>query len=423
MDLDKFYFVDVIHGKVQYPGYVKTLIETEEFQRLRHLKQLGTSSQVFYSATHTRYEHSLGVCYLALKLMQTLERNCGITISEIHRKCVAIAGLFHDLGHGPFSHMWEDYVRVRNPSEQWTHEQTSCNFVKHFFEKHDMKLSKEPFEHLYGIELIQALISGDQDRLKTFLTPDLMYLAEIVSNKFTEIDVDKQDYILRDEYFLKGNIRIIEFQGLFDRCRITKDENNNSHISYHIDDYDLICNLFENRANLHIYCYQEPTIRGAEKMIMDALVLAEEAGFKIKGVAPSEMHRDLEKFLYLTDSIVNQVYASDDPKLKEAQAILRRLNTGDLYKLVWMSPTIFNIDALTQKFGPHFFQISKKIPLSSVFMAQKIIFHNDDGNAVPPPIEKLPKQPHHYIEYLIFSKNSSIEHLNAVSEFILDMKE
>lgn len=52
--------------------------------------------------------------------MNTLEQNCGVNISEIHRKCVAIAGLFHDVGHGPFSHMWEDYVHARHPSEEWS---------------------------------------------------------------------------------------------------------------------------------------------------------------------------------------------------------------------------------------------------------------------------------------------------------------
>lgn len=50
--------------------------------------------------------------------MKTLEQNCGITISDIHKKCVSVAGLFHDIGHGPFSHMWEAYVQARNPSEK-----------------------------------------------------------------------------------------------------------------------------------------------------------------------------------------------------------------------------------------------------------------------------------------------------------------
>lgn len=295
--------------------------------------------------------------------------------------------------------------------------------VKHFFNKYDIKLSDESLEHLYGIELIQNLIVGDLDRLKVNLGPDLMYLSEIVANKYTSIDVDKQDYILRDEYFMRGNVRILEFQKLFDSCRVTKDINDVSHISYHLDDYELIVNLFENRANLHIYCYQEPTVRGMEQMIIDALGLAEEAGFTVKGVTPSALHKDLEKYVCLSDTVTSLVSTSDDPKLQEAQKILQRLNSGDIYKLVWMSPTPFNVNALTEKFGPHFFQVQKRIPLSSVFMTKQIIFHDAEGNRVAPPVDKLPKRCAYYEEYLIFSKNGSTEHLDAVSEFILNMKE
>lgn len=52
--------------------------------------------------------------------MSTLENNSGVVIDEIHKKCVAIAGLFHDIGHGPFSHMWECFVHSRNPADEWS---------------------------------------------------------------------------------------------------------------------------------------------------------------------------------------------------------------------------------------------------------------------------------------------------------------
>lgn len=295
--------------------------------------------------------------------------------------------------------------------------------MKHFFNHHEIKLSDEPLEHLYGIELIQNLIIGNLDRLRELLSPDLMYLTEIVANKHTSIDVDKQDYILRDEYLLRGNIRLLDFHSFFTRCSITKDLNDVSHISYHIDDYQLICNMFENRANLHIFCYQEPSVRAIEHMLIDALSLAEDAGFTIKGVPPSLLHRDPEKYLHLTDTVTALVTTSDDPKLEEAQKILHRLNTGDIYKLVWMSPTPFNINALNEKFGPHFFQVQKRIPLSSVFMTKNIMFHDEEGSRVTPPVDKLPKRCAYYEEYLIFSKNTSTVHMDAVSEFIFNMKE
>lgn len=199
--------------------------------------------------------------------METLEHNSNVKISEIHRKCVAIAGLFHDIGHGPFSHMWETFVALRNPDLGWSHEQTSCDLVKHFFRKYDhIKLSEEPLEHLYAVELIQALIIGDLEAQKTYLSPELMYLTEIVNNQFTQIDVDKWDYILRDGYYLKNNILLAEFASLFDNVKVLKDNEGITHISYDVKDFPLIHNLFENRANLHIFCYQDPLVRAAEYM-------------------------------------------------------------------------------------------------------------------------------------------------------------
>lgn len=121
-------------------------------------------------------------------------------------------------------------------------------------------------EHLFAVELIQALIIGDLEAQKTYLSPELMYLTEIVNNKFTQIDVDKWDYILRDSYQFKNSIDLLEFVSLFDNVRIVKDSEGVSHISYHVNDFQKINNLFENRANLHIYCYQEPTVRAAEQM-------------------------------------------------------------------------------------------------------------------------------------------------------------
>lgn len=156
---------------------------------------------------------------------------------------------------------------------------------------------------------------------------------------------------------------------------------------------------------------------------MDSLTLAEEAGFLLKGKRISELHKDMNTYFYLDDSILCQVNASDDPKLHEAQEIIRRINCADFYKLIWTSPAPFNVNALNEKFGEHFFQIQKRIPLTSVFMTKNIIFHDKEGNRVLTPIDKLPKRGAYFEDYLIFSKISEPEHLNVVSEFIHNMKD
>ena len=84
---------------------MQEFIDTYEFQRLRDLKQLGATYFVFPSATHTRFEHSIGVSHLAGKLMETLQKKqprLKITAREI--EVTRIAGLVHDIGQGPFSH-------------------------------------------------------------------------------------------------------------------------------------------------------------------------------------------------------------------------------------------------------------------------------------------------------------------------------
>lgn len=82
---------DPIHGTINFPEYVTQIVDTEEFQRLRNLKQLGIGSKVFHGATHTRFEHCLGVCHVAETLLDILERNSAVTIDAIHRKCVIVS--------------------------------------------------------------------------------------------------------------------------------------------------------------------------------------------------------------------------------------------------------------------------------------------------------------------------------------------
>lgn len=96
---------DAVHGHILLDEYVWDFMDTPEFQRLRNLKQLGNSHYLIPSATHSRFEHSIGVAYLSNKLYKHLSNND--EDDRINERCVTLAGLCHDLGHGPFSHLFD----------------------------------------------------------------------------------------------------------------------------------------------------------------------------------------------------------------------------------------------------------------------------------------------------------------------------
>lgn len=84
------YYADCVHGIMHLPDYVCEIIATNEFSRLKNLKQLGVTNYIFQEAVHTRYDHSIGVSHLCQTILKTLESNSGIQIAYLHKKCVIV---------------------------------------------------------------------------------------------------------------------------------------------------------------------------------------------------------------------------------------------------------------------------------------------------------------------------------------------
>jgi HD superfamily phosphohydrolase len=105
---------DPVHGLVLLTALERRLIDTGEFQRLRRVKQLAHADLVYPGALHTRFEHLVGTMHVAHRILESLQRrefdNAEHMFNNDEWQAVRIAGLLHDLGHGPFSHVSEDLL-------------------------------------------------------------------------------------------------------------------------------------------------------------------------------------------------------------------------------------------------------------------------------------------------------------------------
>ena len=171
---------DPVHGYVYITEQEKEIIDSYPVQRLHRLRQLAGSEYVYPGANHTRFEHSIGVMYLASRVVE----NSGISqyISEDEAKLVKIAGLLHDVGHGPFSHVFE-HLLDRELGK--THEDLTTWIIE------NSELKEILRRNGYHPEEVGKLAVGRLHR------PKKAFLDQIISSA---VDVDKQDFIVRDTH-------------------------------------------------------------------------------------------------------------------------------------------------------------------------------------------------------------------------------
>ncbi|XP_036386416.1 deoxynucleoside triphosphate triphosphohydrolase SAMHD1-like [Megalops cyprinoides] len=342
-------FNDPIHGHIEMHPLLVRIIDTPQFQRLRNIKQLGAVYFVFPGASHNRFEHSIGVGYLAGQLVQVLsEQQPELLISSRDILCVQIAGLCHDLGHGPFSHMFDSmFIPKVRPDIEWKHEKASVQMFDHLVQVNNL----EPVMEQYGLVLpedlvfIKEQIAGPLEPnipLSQDQTPwpyngrpeEKRFLYEIVANKRNGIDVDKWDYFARDCYHLgiQNNFdyqrslkfaRVCEVEGKRQICTRDKEVGN-------------LYNMFHTRTCLHRNAYQHKTGNIIETMITEALEKADRyvqiEGSEGRVFSISSAIDDMEAYTKLTDHIFEHVLYSTSPELAESRTILRNIVCRKLYK-------------------------------------------------------------------------------------------
>ncbi|KAK9805648.1 hypothetical protein WJX72_009963 [[Myrmecia] bisecta] len=293
------------------------VVDTREFQRLRNLKQLGFTSYVFATANHTRFEHSLGVAHRAREMAALLackQPELGITAEDL--MVVEMAGLCHDLGHGPFSHSFEKHLLpLVAPDLAWCHERMSCVMFDHLCARHDLGLTAEQQQRVKDIIVCGKEPAQADWRGKRFL-------FDIVANGRNGIDVDKFDYIKRDSE-LTGVSACTDFTALLDNMKVINDE-----ICFKASKAVVLLSMFHARATLHDIAYTHPNIKGIELMAMDALALADdELNIRQHILNP-------DKFALLDDTVVREIERSqsDTPQMRRAKALLARCHTREVYE-------------------------------------------------------------------------------------------
>ncbi|XP_047394791.1 deoxynucleoside triphosphate triphosphohydrolase SAMHD1 isoform X1 [Sciurus carolinensis] len=338
---------DPIHGLIGLHPLLIRIIDTPQFQRLRYIKQLGGGYYVFPGASHNRFEHSLGVGYLAGCLVRTLcEKQPELPISERDILCVQIAGLCHDLGHGPFSHMFDGrFIPLARPEVKWTHEQGSVQMFEHLINSNGLRSVMEDYDLVPEEDICfikEQIIGPPETPVKDSLWPykgrpqEKSFLYEIVSNKRNGIDVDKWDYFARDCHHLG-------MQNNFDHNRFIKfarvcEVDNEKPICAREKEVGNLYDMFYTRNRLHRKAYQHRVSNLIDTMVADAFLKADPY-IEITGANGKKYHistaiDDMEAFTKLTDNVFLEILHSTDPKLDAARRILKNIESRNLYTFV-----------------------------------------------------------------------------------------
>jgi HD superfamily phosphohydrolase len=273
---------DPIHGLIVFDGdglvdeSVWALLNTADFQRLRRIKQLGVSEFVFPSASHTRFSHSVGVFHNARRLVGIIKREIELNrvegeFNEARAKVALFAALLHDIGHGPFSHAFEE-ARKALALEQATERSPKIKIRNH--EAFTADMIRNGSGEISEILASSKVRAEDVADLVAAETPTDMYHA-VVSSSF---DADRLDYLVRDRYMTGTGAGAIDLDWLIDNVRVAE-------IDFSPADADHADPIYEHsfclehkardaaedfllaRYRLYTNVYLHKTTRGIEQMV------------------------------------------------------------------------------------------------------------------------------------------------------------
>jgi hypothetical protein len=247
---------DPIHGSMTLSGIVLDLIDTAEVQRLRGIRQLGLANVAFPGANHSRFEHALGVAYLAGEMATKLE------LGEDERNLLQAAAALHDVGHAPYSHTLEhlmvEYIKK-------DHMEITGEIIE---EK--SSVGGEDEETLRGLRVPRAGRALEQWGVSAEEVSKLLvgkhrrrYLGELLHS---EVDVDQMDYLLRDSHYTGVGLGMVDVDRLMSTLTIHRGR---SHILG--KGIEAVEGLLTARGLMYSSVYYHHTVRAAEIMLANAV--------------------------------------------------------------------------------------------------------------------------------------------------------
>lgn len=262
-------------GIIQISDIAQKIIDTFPFQRLHYIKQTGLAYKVFPSAVCTRFEHSIGVYHTTRLFLNHLIQG-SITLPERTQELLCIVGLVHDLGHGPFSHLF-DQLHLHD----MCHEERSIALFQKIVTDHAIPLTNDEVQFISN---------------RIYKPPNDQWYDTLVCNPYSSFDTDKFDYIFRDAMHfglsvginpnrILHNMKIIQNKLCF--CERIQDE---------------IFSFFQVREKLHRSIYRHPTIEKFQQTLIQLLQ---------KHVQPIS---SLEEFLHYNDMFLLQHLNIDEWK-------------------------------------------------------------------------------------------------------------
>lgn len=177
----------IVFDKIKLEFLIKVM-NSFEFQRLRRIKQLGATYFVYPGADHSRFGHSIGTMWLAFKFGNKF-RNNGLDISKDLMSKIVLTALIHDIGHGPFSHVFEKITR-------YNHENMTMNFIEERLPDIATSFSSNEIKKIFKKEL----------ESKNAWIGDLLD---------SQIDIDRMDFLLRDSLYTGVNYGLFDIQRIF----------------------------------------------------------------------------------------------------------------------------------------------------------------------------------------------------------------